>query len=328
MDMNELAKMFIFFCRHQKCLSSNSIRNYEIDLKRFLGFLNCQDPPLTDCTQITKGTLQNYLVSLTCRYKVKTVKRKISCIKSLFSYLEDEEYIQDNPFQKFKLRLKEEYRLPKTMSIEEINKLLISRYQNELAITAQAKARSANVKKLPPNEITNAEFIWLRDTVIFEILFATGLRVDELCSLHFCDYNEDNNSISVIGKGNKERITYILNKQVITIFEDYLYIRKSKQSASNYIFITKYSAPMSSQAVRYLVKNYTRHIGFTENVTPHSFRHAFASLLLDQGVDLRYIQEFLGHSSITTTQIYLHTSEEQKRFLLANKHPREKINAK
>jgi integrase/recombinase XerD len=145
--------------------------------------------------------------------------------------------------------------------------------------------------------------------------------------LVFESIDEDEHSLKIHGKGNRERIIYLENKEVVQALSEYLVNRRSRKVDLPHIFISKFGEPLSTQAVRYLVTKYTKLAGISKNITPHVFRHSFASLLLEEGVDIKFIQDFMGHSSISTTQIYLHTSNEKRREVLAKMHPRQKLQA-
>ena len=160
---------------------------------------------------------------------------------------------------------------------------------------------------------------------MLELLFAGGFRVSELCKLKFEDLSPDRLAIRINGKGNKERTIYLENIEVVRALNRYLAYREAVPDGNGYLFITKFDRPLSTQAVRNLVRKYSEMSGIHKNITPHVFRHSFASLLLEEGVDIKYIQDFLGHSSISTTQIYLHTTSSQKRRILSAKHPRQKL---
>lgn len=307
-DIEQYMEKFLDYCTVRRKLSHLSVRSYGFDLKLFRRFLKEENLPVFFCYQITKATLEAYLDYLSSRYKVKTIKRKLACIHSFFNFLEYEEIIERNPFQKFHLNMKEGFRLPKTMALTEVDLIL--------------KAAYAQNTRGPGEEFTR-----IRDAAILELLFAGGLRVSELCSLTFSDLDRNSSSLSIHGKGNKERTVYLENQEVIQTLKNYLEIREAMNIDLPYLFVTKFNGPMSTQGVRNLVTKYTKLAGITKNITPHIFRHSFASLLLEEGVDIKFIQDFLGHSSITTTQIYLHTSGTKKREILSKMHPRGKLSS-
>ncbi|MDD4583298.1 MAG: tyrosine-type recombinase/integrase [Eubacteriales bacterium] len=316
---------FLTHCKFQRGLAENSIRNYGFDLEFFLRFLEKEQPGLKYCHQVTKKTLEDYLTVLSQKYKVKTIKRKMACLQSFFTYLEGEEIVRENPFAKFRIRLKEGYRKPKSMTLKEMSLFLQTVYEDPFSMSAGEIFKKLGDSEIPRLAITSGEFIWCRDVAILELLFGVGLRVSELCNLRFEDYDREECSFRIIGKGNRERMLYLENSQALNALDNYLLVRQGVDVDLPFIFITKFRGPMSTQGVRNMVTKYTKRAGIQKNITPHVFRHSFATLLLESGVDIKFIQDFLGHSSITTTQIYLHLSNEQKRKVLATKHPRDQM---
>lgn len=309
--MNEISiymDKFLHYCNVHRKLSPLSIRSYGFDLNIFLKYLEDQEPPITLCSSVTKHVLESYLDVVSQKYAVKTIKRKLACIHSFFNYLEYDEIIKKNPFEKFQLHMKEGFRLPKTMVLREVDLILKAAY---------------NQNTRGPGE----EFTRIRDAAILELLFAGGLRVSELCSLTFSDLDENNSTLHIHGKGNKERTIYLENLEVINALNNYLDLRRSEDFDFPHLFTTKFHGPMSTQGVRNIVTKYTKIAGITKNITPHVFRHSFASLLLEEGVDIKFIQDFLGHSSISTTQIYLHTTSDKKREIMSKMHPRGKLSS-
>ena len=267
---------------------------------------------IIELEQINKNLIRDYLSELNRKYKAKTVKRKIAVLKGFFSFLIEMDYIVDNPFWRVKIKIKEPYVLPITMSLKEVRKLLRTAY-NCPSGAKKGKAESV------------LELLHLRDIAVLEMLFATGLRVHELCGLTYKTYNTKKKSIDIIGKGQRERKLFLGNSEAVKAVEQYLEYKHRLGFTGEYIFINKWGQPLSCQAVRNIVTKYCKLAKIDKNITPHVFRHSFASLLLEEGVDIKYIQEFLGHSSISTTQIYLHISEKKARNILENKHPRKNL---
>jgi site-specific recombinase XerD len=299
---------FLSYCTAHRKLSALSVRNYRLDMRHFVRFLTEKMPDAATCPQITRAVLNAYLDELSGKYKVKTIKRKIACLRSFFNFLEYEEIVEDNPFRKFHLNMREGFHLPKTMALAEVDLIL--------------KAAYGQTVRGPGEKFTR-----IRDAVILELLFAGGLRVSELCNLRFPDLDISSGSLYIHGKGNKERIIYLENSEVIKVLEDYLEVRKALGIDLPYLFVTKFRGPMSTQGVRNLVAKYARLAGIAKNITPHVFRHSFASLMLEEGVDSKFIQDFLGHSSISTTQIYLHTTGDKKREIISKMHPRRRLHS-
>ena len=311
--LKEATVKYLAYCREEKRLAPESIRVYTYDLQGFFDHaVKMLEKKQVEVSKVDKHLVQTYIADLNAKWKVKTVKRKIACLRGFFSFLEEDGYIEENPFNKLKIRIKEPVTMPNTMNLTEIQDILRAVYECD-----EAAVIGMNESLL--------EFMHLRDIAVLELLFATGLRVHELCELTFNTYDIKNNIIRVIGKGEKERHLYIGNKEVIDAVNNYLSFIKKISFKSDYIFLNRWGRPLSSQAVRNIVTKYCDMAGISRNITPHAFRHTFASLLLEEGVDIKYIQEFLGHSSINTTQIYLHTSEKKKKEIMIEMHPRRKI---
>ena len=276
---------------------------------------NAQYRPKQNCVYIKRldrDFWHKYMAELAALKKVKTVKRKLACFTGFFYFLENRGIIEENPLDKFKLKLKPASSVPETLSLKEMKCIFDAVYRplrdNITGITKEM-----------------AEILRCRDIAVLELLFATGLRVNELCSMNFSTYDKDEQSVRILGKGGKERKLYLCNNGVINALGKYIEKRVHMDKESDAIFLNRWGKPLSCQAVRDLVRKYCKAAGIKRNITPHAFRHTFASLMKEEGVELRYIQEFLGHSSITTTQIYLHTSEKRKREILTKMHPRKKL---
>ncbi len=165
-----------------------------------------------------------------------------------------------------------------------------------------------------------------RDIAILELLFATGIRVSELCNLKMKNIGSNFSHIIVQGKGDKERVIQICNKETQLILKEYLTNFKKEILKTGYFFINRLGNSISDQSVRFMIRKYSTIAGIKKNITPHTFQHTFATLLLEAGVDLTYIQHLLGHSSIMTTQIYTHVNLVKQKQILRSKHPRKKLN--
>ncbi len=167
----------------------------------------------------------------------------------------------------------------------------------------------------------------LRDIVVLELLFSTGLRVSELCALSKDTFLLNNSGLRLLvkGKGRKERILQITTPELLQVVQTYCDMFSKEIQEQGAILFNQRGRPLSPQPVRRIINKYLNRIGESNHVTPHMFRHTFATSLLEAGMDIRYIQSLLGHSSISTTQIYTHVSAKQQTLLLAEKHPRGKM---
>lgn len=294
---------YLNYCQYHKNLGKHTLKAYKIDLNQFSSFA------LEKESTLDKQILSAYITHLYEKFKPKTIKRKIASLKAFFNYLEYEEIIKNNPFTKMNIKIKEPFILPKTMSLEEIQLIINTAYKELDNNTKTGHLYKAN----------------LRDIAVLELLFATGIRVSELCSLRINDVNLSDGSIRIYGKGGKERIVQIANKEVLSSLGNYKKASLLKINKCGFFFINRLNNRLSEQSVRLMVKKYATKAKIHNHITPHMFRHSFATLLLEEGVDIRYIQELLGHSSITTTQIYTHVTSRKQKHILAVKHPRNKF---
>lgn len=289
---------YLIACKSLKGLSDLTLKAYKIDLKQFCDFMNQRD-----C--FDKNELNSYINMLHNRYKPKSAKRKMACVKAFYRYMEIEDIIDFNPFHKIILKYKEPIKLPRTIPLNCIRDMLTYAYkQYAIAVTKYQK------------EVT------LRNIVVIELLFSTGMRVSEVSNLKLSAVNLGDNTIRIFGKGAKERIMCISNDLSKTI-SSYLKICSRK---TDYLLTNKSGNRLSEQSIRYMVNDYANAVGAPLHITPHMFRHTFATELHNEDVDIRYIQQFLGHSSIATTQIYTHISTSKTREILEAKHPRNKMN--
>lgn len=309
LELQKSIDQFVFHCEKERRLAQSTVTAYSLDLKHFYKFLKKEYPEIDTIDQISKNVIMAYISDMNLNYAVKTVKRKIATLRGFFLYYEEEFQIVQNPFDKLHMKLKEPFVIPEVMSLREIKKLL------KVAYSCPTGASEKTDNHL-------LEFLHCRDVAILELLFATGIRVHELCNLKFSDFDVKRSVLKIFGKGQKERQIYIGNSEVMAALNAYLHCVKSMKFKSEYIFLNKWGKQLSPQAVRNLVTKYTSLAHIKKKITPHVFRHSFATLLLEEGVDLKYIQEFLGHSSISTTQIYLHVSSKNARNVLRAKHPR------
>jgi len=299
-DIRQHIKNYLEFCSFQKRLDAKTIKAYRIDLNQFVSYLD-----KTGLADITQDTLERYISHLHHTYKPKTAKRKIASLKAIFHYFEYKELISQNPFSRIQVKFREPVILPKTIPLKTVECLLKTIYSQ------QAGARTAYQRR-------NA----LRDAAVCELLFATGMRISELCSLNESDINLQDGTILIYGKGSKERRLQIGNTDVIAILENYKQSFSPEIKNCKHFFVNQAGRPLSDQAVRRMINKYTDLAAIDLHITPHMFRHTFATSLLEADVDIRYIQEMLGHSSINITEIYTHVAVSKQRDILTTKHPR------
>jgi integrase/recombinase XerD len=299
---------FLNHCRYEKNLAPQTLKFYAIDLRQFNGHLLQLNYPVL-IADLDKHYLKDYLKVLS-QWKPKTIKRKIATIKAMFNYLEFEDIITVNPLRKLKIKIKEPQVLPKALTKAETSQLLQSAYQS----IADAKTGC------------HAYLEKLRNAAIVEMLFATGARVSEISNMKVKDIDMVSGKVHIKGKGNKERIVHACNPDTLATLNLYyqLFREKIEKNGGN-LWINRLHKKLSDQSIRILVKNLTKTAQLDKHVTPHVFRHTFATLLLENDVDIKYIQSLLGHSSIMTTQIYTQVNREQQKKILEEKHPRKEL---
>lgn len=291
---------YLNFCQSQKRLDSKTLKAYRIDLRQF------SDQITADyAANITPEMLEKFIAALHTSYKPKTVKRKIASLKALFHYLEYKDLISVNPFNKVQVKFREPVILPKTIPLHTVETFLATMYKQRTIAKTDCQKRNI-----------------LRDIAVIELLFATGMRISELCSIKASDINLEDRSVLIYGKGSKERRLQIGNDDVVHILKEYRQEYQKEIDLCNYFFINHSGKPLSDQTVRRMINKYTSLAAIDLHITPHMFRHTFATCLLEADVDIRYIQEMLGHSSINITEIYTHVTLSKQRDILTAKHPR------
>lgn len=300
---------YFLHCNFEKKLSNKTMKAYKIDLAQLNQFL-VQKNNINDIDVITKSEIRNYLESIS-NLKPKSIKRKIASIKAFFNYLEYEDVISVNPLRKMRIRIKEPSTLPRVMDLNEITRML------KIAYT---KCNFTNGS----NSFHNTSAI--RNIVVLELLFGTGARVSEIAELQPNDINLKSGQIIIHGKGKKERIIHICNKETLEIMKNYRDIFTEHIAKNGYFLVNRLGKKLTDQSIRTIVKNYAKQAGIVRTITPHVFRHSFATLLLERDVDIKYIQSLLGHSSIMTTQIYTHVNRIKQKKILSTKHPRKSLN--
>lgn len=299
MNLQEIINVYITFCTEQKTLSTKTTKAYQTDLRQFADYTN---------SIFDREHIQSYITQLHRSFKPKTAKRKIATLKAFTHYLMVHDLISANPFDKIETSFREPVLLPKTIPFNIISAILSSAYSS-LKVCQTDYSRKCV----------------LRDIAVLEILFATGARVSEICTLTPGAMDLENHMLKIFGKGSKERIIQIENPDVLKSLSNYFIAFQDEIFTTGFFFVNKLKHRLSEQSVRAMVNRYVNAVGYDHHITPHMFRHSFATLLLEEDVDIRYIQKILGHSSITTTQIYTHVAMAKQKEILAVKHPRNKI---
>lgn len=285
---------FLYFCEHTRCLDSKTLRAYRTDLTQYSLFLNSNNLPYAE-----KSTLALYLQKLHSNFAPLSAKRKIASLKRYFHYQAMEHNIP-NPFASLDTSFQQPKHLPRYIPLH-IMKSLIKTIQDEI-LTAKSPYRKHTA---------------LRNLAVVELLFSTGIRVSELCELPVSHVDLQSMEIKICGKGSKERILQ-LNTTVTKTLKQF---QKNHPETNHYFFPAPHGSHLSDQTVRRILTYYASKISSPIHLTPHMIRHTFAKSLLDQGIDIRIIQQILGHSSISTTEIYTYVSSNKQKQVLKNKNP-------
>ncbi|MGB1269284.1 MAG: site-specific tyrosine recombinase [Flavobacteriaceae bacterium] len=285
------------YLKLERGLSENSIKSYELDVVKLIRFLdahNCTDSPIT----ISSSRLKEFIYEVAKVVNERSQSRIISGLKSFFNYLVFEDYRADNPLELIESP-KIGRKLPDTLSIEDIDNI----------------SGAVDLSK-PEGE---------RNRAIIETLYGCGLRVSELTALKLSDLFFEEGFIKVTGKGNKERFVPIgpLTQKYINIYRTEVRIHLNIQpSFEDTLFLNRRGKQLTRAMIFTIVKRLAEKIGLNKNISPHTFRHSFATHLLENGADLSAIQLMLGHESITTTEIYMHVDRTHLANVIEQFHPR------
>ena len=295
---------FIATISATKNLSDKTIRAYKSDLYQFKRFIGRSSKYTSD-----KNTIYGFIEMLKqSDNKDTTIKRKLVTLKLFYTYLAKEKIIRTNPFYEIKIAFKQEKRLPKTLTTLEITKLLRCLYQTR----DKADTSFANF------EIT-------RDLCLLDLLISTGIRIGEAVTIRHQDISLQDKTVLIHGKGRKERILYLSSKETLANLKTWIHYKAVHNIQGDYLFVNKYYLPLTIYSAENIFAKYRDKSKINPKSTPHYLRHSFATNLLANGADLRSVQELLGHSSISTTEIYTEVSIARKKLVLQKYNYRNKI---
>lgn len=308
MTVSEGNRGFLFHCRFEKNLSSSTLKAYDGDLKQFAAFLTDRGFA-EDIAAIDKPLLRDFIQHLFASMLAKSVKRKVVTLKSLFRYLEREGIVGVSPFHNMDIRIREPRRLPRTIPISTLKRLFKSLYHIKGSIVSERSERGRMI---------------VRDIAVLELLFATAARISEICNLTLEDVDLRRGKVRIAGKGGRERLIHVSDPEVLSALKAYRSTMQRLDSQA-FFFQNRSGKCLSAHAVRMLLRKHAKAAGIALHLTPHMIRHSVATCLLEDGVDIRYIQHLLGHTSISTTQLYTHVSDKQHRRVLKTHHPRRRF---
>ena len=290
--MDHHIKDYLNYIAYQRHYSDLTIDNYKNDLLFFKDYLDKNKLSFLDIDYSNIRQFFNYMESK--KYSKNTISRRVSAIRSFYKYLARNGYVNYNPFSLTKGPKKDKL-LPKFLYYNELEKLF----------------EACDLKT----------FEGVRDRLLLEILYATGMRIGELEKVKLKDVNLYDNSIKILGKGNKERIVYF-GDYAREILDMYLNMR---DDSCTYLFISNRYNPLSAREARYIIDKLVKKACLNTKVSPHMLRHSFATHLLNEGCDLLSVQELLGHESLRATQIYTHVTNDRLKDVYLKSHPRGNI---
>ena len=286
LTLSEAIQGFIRHCKDVRRLSDHTIRAYEIDLEQFADAIAGRSLDKASALDALKKVAENP------KYKIATIKRKIAVCRA-FMQSQDEE-LADKVKRSWKVKFRISVCLPKAVARQKLNAIL----------------RSSRTGPVRREAVDNTSYLAL------SILAATGLRVSELCAVRLSDINPGTGEIKVFGKGSKERVVAVVNSRVRSALARHIRARSKADGHKAPLFFNRRGRALSPQCLRLRLHKITKEAGVFDRVTPHMLRHSAATLLLEEGVDIRFVQRLLGHSSISTTQIYTHVADRALRVAL------------
>lgn len=277
-----------------KNYSDHTEVNYEIDLDKFSKYLNDNN---LNYLKLKHKDISNFIIDLSkSKYKPSSINRIISTIRTFYKYLENNNKIKENP-TRFVKNLKQEKEIPNYFKYEEFEEMINSIPDNTLGI---------------------------RNKLILEMLFASGLRISELVNIKIKDIDISEREIKVLGKGNKERYVFFGSyaSDALEVYLDNSRNKLIKNKQSEYLLLNNNGTNLTERGVRYILDNIIKNTSIKLNVTPHTFRHSFATIMLKEGSNIKNVSEYLGHSSLKTTSKYTHINDNFKRKVYLSSHPR------
>jgi len=293
MKMEDAIKKYLEYVEKELNYSKLTKINYEGDLNNYRDFLKIKN---YDYIKINKEQIIEYLKYLdNLKYQNKTISRMLSSLRSFYNYLTEIKLIDNNIFKRVK-NPKVSKKLPNYLSIVEVETIMDT------------------ISGETDNDI--------RDKCLFEFLYSTGLRVSEVSDLKIKDIDFSQNSVRVLGKGSKERIVYF-GDITLNLLNKYLKVRNNflKKDNIEYLFINNNGEKLSRQSIEYIISKIMKKSGINHKISPHTLRHTYATHLLDNGADLKSVQELLGHENLDTTEVYTHVSKERLRSEYLKYHP-------
>ena len=296
----EYLEQYFRYCALQKKLDAKTLKAYRIDLEQLAAYLQANG------LSTNRAALEQYVEQLSARCKPAKVKRKYASIRAYVHYLVYEELLDRSPVEKVRLQLRQEVVLPRLIEKDALTGILDAAYE---ALEASAGEHQ--------------RFFCLRDAAVLELLFACGARVSELCHLRASTLDLERQVVRIMGKGGRERWVYLCSPQVLDVLGRYRSACQARYPGAVWFFVNRDGKRLSEQSVRRIIARCASAAQIGGRYTPHMFRHSFATYLWDNCGDIYEVKNILGHSSIKTTERYVHASLQRQKMVLTTAHPRQ-----
>lgn len=305
-NSKELIDEFLNYCDHIRSLSRNSIHAYRQDLMTLFRFLK-QDE---EVDALEGDRILDFLSFLkeSRKNSATTIRRRWGCLRLFYRWLEDQGVIEHSPCRGLDIRISVPKRLPRALSQAQLENIL-----------KQTSTATQSFKENKASPCFRTHDVRITGDLTIRLMAATGIRVGELSSLRLKDVSQDAQNYHIRGKGSRERVVYVVNESLRHELQHYLETRLSE--SSNFqepFFLNRNRSVLTPQTIRHRLKKISETMNETTRITPHRFRHTAATLLLDEGVDIRFVQRLLGHSTISTTEIYTHVTDKSLKAILKN----------
>jgi integrase/recombinase XerD len=291
MNVQQAIAQFLEHGQAVRNLSDRTLRAYQSDLSQF--HLHMNDTPTVE---ITPDDLETYLDKLGGGpYRDTSIRRKVAALKVFFRFLEEQGIVSESPARKLKIKKPVENRVPTVLSSREVRALLAAP-KEQVAELSASRDQSAGGR--------NRYFCAIRDNVILELLFSTGIRIGELVALNIGDVDLDRRQIQITGRATRGRLVAIGSEQVAEAIHNYLELRSERTLSTPALFVGRSGTRLTIYSIENIFKKHVRLAEIKRHVTPHSLRHTMAAQLVSSGADIKEVQEILGHASILSTQVY------------------------
>ena len=316
MTLKEALELFLKDYPNEKDLSVRTLSAYRKDLEQFVE--SCT--PQQTIEDLNTAEVRQFVDWLRkSSFTDASIKRKIASLKVFFNYLEFNDHITVSPLRKLKITFQEERQMPDVLTTREVHRLLQSP-------AMKVKTLEDEVREHPGDDrLKRRWFFVLRDRTILELLYSTGMRIGELSMLNVEDINLTEKTVSIEGRGGRERVGYFASEDVKKILKIYLAERTRIDTREGALFLNRKNSRLSIHSVENIFRKYVRLAGIKRHITPHALRHTVAAMLLKNGADIRLVQNLLGHASITTTQIYTEMVSSTPKNTLKDMHQRTKM---